>query len=275
MPISIRIAAATALCLLALAPSALAAPDRTGEVAAGKTFAWEGTAMPSIDLGGQNAAPCSLPGAYCDSTLIKAPLGGKLTIKMDVPDTSDYDPSIYESDASGKQGKLVASPSGFVGDDETVAVGETSTDYYLVVTSYFLTLADPYKAVASFEPGITVASRIGSFPAKVKASKLKGFKGGAEGEVAKVEIALAMSKGSGCQSLQANGAFKKSGKGEDGTCAPAKWLAAKGTTAWSFKLRKRLKKGSYVLFSRASDSSGQSETEFGEAAGNRKAFRVS
>ena len=39
-----------------------------------------------------------------------------------------------------------------------------------------------------------------------------------------------------------------------------KFLAAKGTAKWSYKLKKKLKKGTYLVLVRASDDGGASST---------------
>jgi hypothetical protein len=54
--------------------------------------------------------------------------------------------------------------------------------------------------------------------------------------------------------------------------APTSFIAAKGTTKWSYKLRKKLAKGSYTLFARATDSAGQAQAGFTPA--NKRAFKV-
>lgn len=55
---------------------------------------------------------------------------------------------------------------------------------------------------------------------------------------------------------------------------PRRWLAAKGTARWSFKLKKNLAPGRYVVFARAVDSEGLAQSTFSRSAGNRYAFRV-
>jgi hypothetical protein len=57
-------------------------------------------------------------------------------------------------------------------------------------------------------------------------------------------------------------------------CDKPVWRRAKGTARWSFKLRKGLPKGRYVLYSRATNRAGVSESRFRAADRNRLAFRV-
>ena len=66
--------------------------------------------------------------------------------------------------------------------------------------------------------------------------------------------------------MTASGSFRSSG------CEPTTFLAAKGTTKWSYRLKRSLAKGRYVLYSRATDDGGQAETTFGAA--NRRQFTV-
>lgn len=62
-------------------------------------------------------------------------------------------------------------------------------------------------------------------------------------------------------------------KARGGNC-PLLWLNAKGTAKWSFKLKTVLPVGRYVVYSRAVEASGLTETAFSRAAGNRLAFRL-
>ena len=61
--------------------------------------------------------------------------------------------------------------------------------------------------------------------------------------------------------------FVKSTKGSltkvksvKGKCSKPKWLKARGTTAWSYTLKRALKPGSYVLSVRATGAGGVSKT---------------
>jgi uncharacterized delta-60 repeat protein len=123
--------------------------------------------------------------------------------------------------------------------------------------------------------------------ARRKRSKPRRFTGTASDDsgVAKVEVALAR-VGPGSGKLARKHAKKKkrcawlSGKGKlkrtaakNGTCAQ-RWLGAQGTAKWSFKLPKRLPKGRYVLYSRATDNAGLAEAGFSAADRNRISFRV-
>ena len=131
-------------------------------------------------------------------------------------------------------------------------------------------------------------ARIRKLPRVIRQAKLKRFSGTASDDrgVAKVEIALlrrvgkvaAFSKRSKakatCLWLRSPRAKFRRLKPRHGRCGSARWLRASGTTSWAFKLRKHLPPGSYVLYVRATDTSGNTETSFSTARGNRAAFRV-
>jgi hypothetical protein len=119
-----------------------------------------------------------------------------------------------------------------------------------------------------------------------KASKLKSFSGTAsdpEGQLAAVEIAVVSTSGGAkatakrvkrCLNLQKSGKLKRKKAGKKGRCGPAKFLRAKGTTKWTYKLKRRLKRGKYVIYARAVDKSGKKESKFSKADRNRVAFRL-
>jgi hypothetical protein len=86
--------------------------------------------------------------------------------------------------------------------------------------------------------------------------------------VSRVEIALQLKKGKKCKQMKKSGRFAKQAKCD----APTSWLKAKGTTKWSFKLKKKLKKGNYTVFARATDSAGQVQAGFTPA--NKRKFKV-
>ncbi len=92
-----------------------------------------------------------------------------------------------------------------------------------------------------------------------------GTKGGAH---------VAAKKRGRCLVLQANGKLKSSRANRHDLCTKRTFLKAKGTTNWSFKLKKRLPKGSYTIFARATDSTGKVETHFSKARRNKLPFKV-
>ncbi len=125
-------------------------------------------------------------------------------------------------------------------------------------------------------------ARIHKLRRVIRASKLKRFTGTASDNsgVKKVEIALLRRVGKAkaakarCLWLRSNRAKFKRVKPRRGRCAKPRFLRAKGTTRWVYRLRKRLPPGKYVLYARATDTSGNRETKFAAARHNRAVFRV-
>jgi hypothetical protein len=77
-----------------------------------------------------------------------------------------------------------------------------------------------------------------------------------------------------CIWLRSSRAKFKRVKPRHGKCSKPTFLKAKGTKSWSFKLRRRLPPGRYILYARAVDASGNKETAFSAKRHNRQAFRV-
>lgn len=284
---SIRGAAAlcaAAAALAAAAPGALAkAPDRKVDLQPNTPFSWDPPSTLGLNAGYNNGTEScgGTPIDYCDVTLIHLPsTGGELTVEatdLSLP-TDDVDIYIRESDASGKLGKTVSSSANALGtiqQSEKAKVQETLESYYLAeIVYYTMTPASSFKGKASYKPGPDLASKILRLAKSVKASKLKGFSGTAGSEAAKVQIALVKTSG-GCQALQANGAFANAEKNDDGSCGPgATFVDAKGSKKWSFKLRRKLAKGSYTLFTKGVAEDGTEETAF-DTGRNRVDFKVS
>jgi hypothetical protein len=59
-----------------------------------------------------------------------------------------------------------------------------------------------------------------------------------------------------------------------GRCAAPRWLRARGTRNWSYRLARPLPPGSYVAYARATTTAGASEQLFTARDRNRRAFRV-
>ncbi len=125
------------------------------------------------------------------------------------------------------------------------------------------------------------SARIAGLKRRVKATALKGFGGTASDDrgIARVEVSLVRLGGGAkiaratCAVLSARGTFHAV-KASHGRCTATGFLRAKGTTHWSFPLKHRLPKGSYVLTVRAIDSAGNVARSFSSRAGNRVAFTV-
>ena len=74
------------------------------------------------------------------------------------------------------------------------------------------------------------------------------------GAVKTVGISVARKNGAYCQNLAAGGKI-----GKATWCGRPTWLPAKGTATWTFKLPKKLPKGTYVIRTRAVDADGNVE----------------
>lgn len=140
-------------------------------------------------------------------------------------------------------------------------------------------------------PNLAPHARLKKLAKKLKRGKPRSFAGtasDADGSVAKVQIAVARLVRGGarvaakrraprCLVMKNARAKFKAVKpvGPKGRRAcPQRWLTAKGTAKWKYKLKKALPPGRYVVYARAVDGEGLAETAFTRKAGNRYAFRV-
>lgn len=155
-----------------------------------------------------------------------------------------------------------------------------------VVVSRYLGDIEPPSAVKNRAPH----ARLKKVPKKIKADKLKAFIGTAndpDGSIARVQIAVTKVMPGGAKAsakkapkcmrmVNPKAKFKpakpKGAKGKQ-RCQP-RWLTVKGKAKWSYKLKKNLAPGRYVVYARAVDSEGLAESSFTRKAGNRYAFRV-
>src|SRR3954451_19240128 len=85
-------------------------------------------------------------------------------------------------------------------------------------------------------------------------SKDRGCGKNGAGKVAHVSLAISRRVGKKCQWLQPKGGF-----GQTGSCRKKTYVQAKGTSRWTFKLKAKLKKGTYTVVPRAIDSVGNLE----------------
>jgi hypothetical protein len=276
MRIPTRLILTLAAILAAAVPAtAQAAPARTGTLSASATdYKWTGpVGFGVVTLSGQAGLPgCGTVLLHdCDYTLLHVTTPGKVTVTTGAgssPTTIDVAIEIFASDASGTQGKPKASADSTGSDEatETAAFTSDAPDaYWLVQVDYLDVVAGSYDGEAKLDPGVgiepaTVAPtiKIASPKAKktVKSSRFKSISGTAadDGSVAKVEVAVLTGKGSKCKALNSKGSFSKA------KCAAPPFLAAKGTTKWSYKLKKKLKKGTYVVLVKATDDTGNTAT---------------
>jgi hypothetical protein len=111
----------------------------------------------------------------------------------------------------------------------------------------------------------TIAGTAGAGGAGARASQARP----PQARIAKVEVAVARRTGSTCRWLRnARGRFTR------GTCDAPVWLRAKGTARFSYRVIKRLPRGHYLVFSRATNRGGASEGRFTAERRNRKALRL-
>jgi len=275
-----KIALATvAAAALVIAPAAHAAPARTQTLAPGAEYKWTGGPISGADESGSTSESC-LPGS-CDETLIKLDVPGTLAVKITGDTTAaDIDLYVYVSDASGTAGKKIKESVGQTASESTSA--EVDPGYYLVRVVAAAAAASMYDGTAKLEasapdPGAAVTPPAAAAPnaapkttvTKPKGKKITAIKGTAsdDGAVAKVAVGLVQIKGKKCYGLTASGSFKALKK-----CTAPALLAAKGTTAWTLKLKKALKKGSYVAYAIATDDKGVAEGGYGPK--NKVAFKV-
>jgi hypothetical protein len=93
--------------------------------------------------------------------------------------------------------------------------------------------------------------------------------------VSGVEIAVQRLDGKGCRWLSsADGDLRGVTPGRRGVCDAPVWIRAWGTTDWRLRLRRKLPKGRYMLFSRAVTRNGVAEGTFTFGDDNKLRFRV-
>jgi len=280
--------AAVAAALLALAPAAMAAPARTGTVAVGTEFAWDGGPFNGIaalqDI--SDVTGCTPGIAECDDTLLKIEATGALAVQIGEASTSapDLDLYIHESDEAGKDGTILKSSAGPTADEQTTL--DVEPGYYLVRVRAAISFGGTYKGKATLEappveppppggtpppppppPAANVAPK--TTVTKPTGRRITTIRGTAsdDGKVAKVRAGIVRIKGKRCDGLTAKGTFKRLKK-----CTAPILLTARGTTKWSLRLRKPLPKGSYRAYALATDDKGLSEGGYGKR--NSVAFRV-
>ncbi|WP_354698346.1 hypothetical protein DSM112329_04019 [Paraconexibacter sp. AEG42_29] len=143
----------------AVASAAQAAPARSGKVAIGSPYAWDGASISGLGVGSETA--CLAPGS-CDETLVDV-AAGQVTISIGSASQGavDLDLYVYASDASGKVGDQVASQAD--GDsDESVTFLAGSAGPYLVRVVGATALMGTYKGTASVEKGVAAVTPTGA-----------------------------------------------------------------------------------------------------------------
>jgi len=273
-----------AVAALAGAAPAMAAPDFKFALTSTVTrVAWNGTSTPfASNVSNQTGDPvCGKSFSdYCDQALFLVSGPGQVKWKgTPASAETDIDYYLYKSDPDGTRGAQVGFDGQNPGVVENVATTAAEPGFYLLVVNFFFVFGDSYKGEATFQPESTTSDAVDTPPTSTvrrpatpaRSSRLKGFSGTAkdDGSVAKVEVALVRRAGTKtCTALQRDGRFRRIAK-----CSPpSRWLRARGTRRWTFKLRQRLKKGRYVVYSRATDGGGHRESRF--TRGNHRTFTV-
>ena len=113
----------------------------------------------------------------------------------------------------------------------------------------------------------------------VRARGLRRLSGTASGDVARVEIAMVRTSGGArtaaprCRWLTAKGRLKTRPPSQ-GRCVNGQFVSARGKTRWRLRLRRRLPRGSYTVYSRAISADGGAESAFSNGDGNRLQLRL-
>lgn len=270
-----RILGAALTLALVAAPAATAA-DRTTTLGPGPgSYKWTATGSGWYTYSTvYDEIPCEA-GNDCDDTLIRLNAAGTLSVDSRAagPNNADTAVKLFESDESGTVGKQLRSQDGGEPTADESFAAELEPGWYIVRIMFLASVAGSSNTEAKFEPlpveaaPVAPVAPVAEAPAPnaaptAKASvrssnrskslrSLRGSAADTDGTVSKVEIALVSKKGSKCKQMTSRGSFKRS------SCSkPTTWLTAKGTDRWSYKLRKRLAKGSYVVFVRATDDKG-------------------
>jgi uncharacterized delta-60 repeat protein len=180
-----------------------------------------------------------------------------------------YTPFVARFGASGAVDPSFASGTIPAVTEKTggVATAVQADGHYLVFYSPNATnqlkvvrLMGDYVAPAVITP-LTV--KFNALKSSQTAAKFKKFAGTAGGTgLAKVQIAIQridsklLKKSKKCKFVKSTSGSTKSYKAVKGKCAPTAFLSAKGTTSWSFSLKKSLPPGKYKLFARATGAGG-------------------
>lgn len=111
---------------------------------------------------------------------------------------------------------------------------------------------------------------------------LSGSASDPDGDLAHVDVALvsavggarAAASGPTCLHYGRAGRITRKRAGLSRRCSPRQWLRASGSTRWRFRLPRRLPRGVWTIYVRASDADGLRETSFTAGDGNRAAVRI-
>ena len=279
---------------LGVAGSAVGEPSHTTKPFGNGYYTekWEGTGSGSLATqDAMDEAGCQ-PGVHdCYDTLIQVLEPGTLTVKTTgagaTTPANDTDLQLFASNDKGEvKEELAESAQATPTSDEQVSV-RVKVGYYIARIDYAICANCAVAAEATLKSSGPAPAAPGATPPaagpgadqppavtakKPGSKKVKAFSGVASDDkgVAKVEVGiLQLGKKGKCKELNKKGKLVA----HKGQCTqPNGFVAAKGTTKWSLKLKKALPKGKYVLFAKATDAAGQ--TQGGYGPGNKKAFTV-
>jgi hypothetical protein len=246
---------------LYVASSAGTANGDAGALAAFRIEAAPGCASTSatVPAGAAAALPLACPDSDGDAvtrTIVTPPARGSLGAVDDAAGTVSYLPQID-----------------YTGPDSVTFKATDGTNESAPAT-ISLTVTPPLDALPR--------SRILGLRRSVRRRSLRSFHGTASDDraVRRVQIVLLKIEGRAraavvrrCRTLTLQGGLRLT-EPDGVTCRTRPFLPAKGKTRWTFRLKRRLPRGRYVIYSRAVDSAGHAERVFSAARGNRVAFRV-
>jgi DNA-binding beta-propeller fold protein YncE len=239
-------------------------------------------------------------GPTCTSTTATVPAGATVTIALQCSDANG-DPLtrvVGTAPANGVLDPIDQGAGTVVYTASALALGSdsftfTATDGAATSPPATATIAITQSTTPPL-PNQAPQSKITGLHSRVKAKSLTKFTGTAsdsDGEVTKVQIAVVQATGGAhvarvakatkhrrkphpaCRQLSSKGTLSAS-NAKKGKCAPTVWLTATGTTKWTYKLHKRLPKGRYTIYARATDDAGLKESSFSAAGRNRISFTV-
>ena len=197
-------------------------------------------------------------------------IGVSLATSGETPSAYRFRPDISPDPGFGTGGQFALPTSGNV---DAMSQTLQADGRYLIGYRYendgiqLHRLLGDYTPPAPAAPVVPTAKFGSSVKSKSKASKFKKLRGTAAGtSITRVEVAIQrvdkklLKKSKRCLFVKSTKGSLTKVKSVKGKCSKPKWLKARGTTAWSYTLKRALKPGSYVLSVRATGAGGVSKT---------------
>jgi hypothetical protein len=158
--------------------------------------------------------------------------------------------------------------------DETNNAGEVKTQVRSVPESKITKASGSGAAGTAVAPAGTKAAHARA-GAKIKRVEVAIFrKGGGKPLNGSLPVEPTQKKGK-CEWLyNTKGKFGGREPGEGGVCDSPIWLEAKGTSRWKLKLEKKLPKGKYFVYSRATATDGSTQWSFTKAEKDRRTLKI-